>query len=160
MTACMVDSHIANFPTISITHPTVRGLSCTPKSWGKRVFTTIVHIASVTGAMGTSTLGTNLDLSRVLGWICQSSTYLLELLPLLSISVLLKSSTSCSHCSTTPPYSCSPLNMSNSLRQKIGFHMSSHSPNNSQNTMSSQNTWDFSPWMSKSSLLPAQFLWQ
>ena len=43
--------HIANFPTVGIANSTVKVLSFTSKSWGRRVFVTGVHIAWVTGAM-------------------------------------------------------------------------------------------------------------
>ena len=55
MAVCMVDLHMANFPTVGIPNPTVRVLSFTSKSWGRRVFTTVVHIARMTGAMEITT---------------------------------------------------------------------------------------------------------
>ena len=48
-------SNIANSPTMSIANPTLRVLSCTCKLWGRRVFTTVVHIAWVTGAIEITT---------------------------------------------------------------------------------------------------------
>ena len=45
MTAYEVDSHIANFATISFTNPTVRGWYCMSKWWGEIVCAPFVNIA-------------------------------------------------------------------------------------------------------------------
>lgn len=55
MTAHEVDSPMANFATINITNPTVRGWYCMSKWWGKIVCATFVNIASVTGTIGITT---------------------------------------------------------------------------------------------------------